>query len=67
MRVSCLGVLDLVPVPAAICTQGYPSCANKWLLTDVARDAWGFDGCQCHPTPPHIAGAYCVHQRQSAR
>ncbi|KAJ8604330.1 hypothetical protein CTAYLR_002499 [Chrysophaeum taylorii] len=24
--------------------DGVPSCANDWLLTDTARDAWGFDG-----------------------
>ena len=24
--------------------NGYPSCANHWLLQEVARDAWGFDG-----------------------
>jgi len=24
--------------------NGVPSCANTWLLTEVARDAWGFDG-----------------------
>ena len=24
--------------------NGVPSCANDWLLTTVARDAWGFDG-----------------------
>jgi len=24
--------------------NGVPSCANKWLLTEVARDAWGFSG-----------------------
>ena len=24
--------------------NGVPSCANKWLLQTVARDAWGFDG-----------------------
>jgi beta-D-xylosidase 4 len=23
--------------------NGVPSCANKWLLTDLARDAWGGD------------------------
>ena len=24
--------------------NGVPACANSWLLQDVARDAWGFDG-----------------------
>ena len=24
--------------------NGVPSCANPWLLQEVARDAWGFDG-----------------------
>lgn len=24
--------------------NGIPCCANKWLLTDVLRDEWGFDG-----------------------
>lgn len=24
--------------------NGVPSCANHWLLTEVARDEWGFDG-----------------------
>ena len=24
--------------------NGVPSCANTWLLTEVARNAWGFDG-----------------------
>jgi len=24
--------------------NGMPSCCNKWLLTDVLRDDWGFDG-----------------------
>jgi beta-D-xylosidase 4 len=24
--------------------NGVPSCANNWLLTDVARGEWGFDG-----------------------
>jgi len=23
---------------------GIPSCANKWLLTDLARNTWGFNG-----------------------
>ena len=31
--------------------NGIPSCANSWLLTTVAREAWGFDGSA--PTPPH--------------
>lgn len=21
-----------------------PSCANKWLMNELARDTWGFDG-----------------------
>lgn len=25
--------------------NGVPSCANDWLLKDVARGEWGFDGC----------------------
>ena len=24
--------------------NGVPSCANPWLLQEVAREAWGFDG-----------------------
>ena len=24
--------------------NGVPTCASRWLLTDVARGAWGFDG-----------------------
>merc|ERR1719282_454235 len=24
--------------------NGVPSCANDWLLQDMARDAWKFDG-----------------------
>jgi hypothetical protein len=24
--------------------NGEPACANSWLLQEVARDAWGFDG-----------------------
>jgi beta-D-xylosidase 4 len=24
--------------------NGYPSCANHWLLQEVARDTWHFDG-----------------------
>lgn len=24
--------------------NGVPSCANKYLLTDLLRNAWGFDG-----------------------
>ena len=24
--------------------NGIPSCANKWLLTDIARDTWKFNG-----------------------
>ena len=24
--------------------EGVPSCANKGLLTDLARNEWGFDG-----------------------
>ena len=24
--------------------NGVPSCANDWLLTEVAREEWGFDG-----------------------
>ena len=24
--------------------NGIPSCANSWLLNNVAREAWGFDG-----------------------
>lgn len=24
--------------------NGVPACANKWLLSDVARDTWKFDG-----------------------
>ena len=27
--------------------NGKPACANSWMLQDVARDAWGFDGCAC--------------------
>ena len=30
--------------------NGIPSCANSWLLTTVAREAWGFDGSAPHPT-----------------
>ena len=26
--------------------NGVHSCANSWLLKDVARESWGFDGCQ---------------------
>lgn len=25
--------------------NGVPSCANDWLLKEVARGEWGFDGC----------------------
>jgi beta-D-xylosidase 4 len=37
-----------------------PSCANKWLLDDVARKEWGFDGkislnaCDCDGTTVHL-------------
>ena len=33
-------------------TQGgaIPSCANKYIMNDLARDEWGFDGCE-----------YCKH------
>ena len=24
--------------------NGVPSCANDWLLNEVAREEWGFDG-----------------------
>lgn len=24
--------------------NGVPSCANKWLMTDKARNDWGFQG-----------------------
>ena len=24
--------------------NGVPACANSWLLQDVAREAWGFEG-----------------------
>ena len=27
--------------------NGVPSCANPWLLDEVARQDWGFDGCVC--------------------
>ena len=26
--------------------NGVPTCADSWLLQEVARDAWGFDGCK---------------------
>eukprot|EP01045_Picozoa_sp_COSAG04_P029805 COSAG04_NODE_4991_length_1788_cov_5.698046_2_plen_65_part_00 len=32
--------------------RGVPSCANKGLLTDLAREKWGFDGC-ARPDPRH--------------
>lgn len=25
--------------------NGVPACASEWLLTDVLREEWGFDGC----------------------
>ena len=25
--------------------NGVHSCANSWLLKEVARESWGFDGC----------------------
>ena len=32
----------------AVCTDnalnGVPTCANDWLLKDIARGQWGFDG-----------------------
>ena len=31
--------------------NGVPSCANDWLLDDVARRQWGFDGCVLAPPP----------------
>lgn len=32
--------------PPDVCFQenGVPSCANTWLLTELAREAWGFQG-----------------------
>lgn len=24
--------------------NGVPACANEWLLTDVLREEWGFEG-----------------------
>ena len=27
--------------------NGVPSCGNPWLLDEVARKDWGFDGCTC--------------------
>ena len=42
----------LTPPPPPTTTQcsynavnGVPSCANDWLLKDVLRDSWQFDGC----------------------
>lgn len=26
--------------------NGVPSCANEWLLSDLARSEWGFEGCE---------------------
>ena len=31
-------------LPADNAINGVPTCASDWLLQDVARDAWGFDG-----------------------
>ena len=25
--------------------NGVPSCANDWLIKEIARGEWGFDGC----------------------
>ena len=30
--------------------NGVPSCANDWLLNQVAREEWGFDGYSLHST-----------------
>jgi beta-glucosidase-like glycosyl hydrolase len=38
--------------------NGVPSCANHWLLTEVARDEWGFDGYVCWPL--HHAGSVAL-------
>jgi hypothetical protein len=34
-------------------TQGgaVPSCANKYIMNDLARDEWGFDGCESSNVP----------------
>ena len=38
--------------------NGVPSCANDWLLKEVARGEWGFDGCVSRR--PGV-GIYCCH------
>ena len=45
-RVSCL-MCSLNEV------NGVPACANDWMLNQVARQDWGFSGCE-HP-PPRFA------------
>ena len=58
-RVSRRDLLDSYMVPFQACVEegrvsglmcsynalnGVPTCADEWLLTDVARGEWGFDG-----------------------
>ena len=28
--------------------NGVPACANDWMLNQVARQDWGFSGCERH-------------------
>lgn len=49
-------------MPADNAVNGNPSCANEWLLKDVARDEWGFDGCK-----PHAAGPPFSFSQSSRR
>lgn len=58
-KISQQDLMDSYMVPFQACVEkgkvsslmcsynavnGVPSCANDWLLTDVARNNWGFDG-----------------------
>ena len=38
------GALSCTFWPPTCSVNGVPSCANEWLLKDVARGEWGFDG-----------------------
>ena len=38
--------LSDVCMPADNSVNGVPNCASDWLIKDVARGEWGFEGCK---------------------
>ena len=42
--------------------RAIPSCANSYLLNELARKTWGFDGCACPYGTPFLR-----HEPSSSR